>query len=181
MSSISMAVLRRDYEIEKTYRLRLLLIGLNTIFVAVGLFFFGRLVTDPSQLGNYSGGYFAFALVGLAVTTFAGVGLQSFSASLVAEQSTGTVDLLLSSPAPKGGLLFGLFLMPFGLAAIEFVVLLGLGIISEPLRLLQTELGLVISLTQIEMPLMLLLLQVLLNSIQPQGESNWRSLKQLRS
>jgi ABC-2 type transport system permease protein len=128
VSSVALAVYRRDLAVQKTYRLSLIVMGLNTIAFAVGLFFFGHLVTDPSQLGDYSGGYFEFALVGLAVTTFAGVGLQSFSASLVAEQATGTIDLLLASPARRGGLLFGLFLVPFGLAVIEIAVLLGLGI-----------------------------------------------------
>ncbi|MGH8429194.1 MAG: ABC transporter permease, partial [Solimonas sp.] len=63
-------------------------------------------------------------------------------------------------------------------------VLLGLGVISEPLRLLQTELGLVISLTQIEMPLMLLPLISVMSRLDPNlrdasaalGASRWRTL-----
>ena len=63
-------------------------------------------------------------------------------------------------------------------------VLQGLGIISEPLRLLQTELGLVISLTQIEMPLMLLPLISVMSRLDPNlrdasaalGASRWRTL-----
>lgn len=63
-------------------------------------------------------------------------------------------------------------------------VLLSLGIIAEPLRLLQTELGLVISLTQIEMPLMLLPLISVMSRLDPNlrdassalGASRWRTL-----
>lgn len=63
-------------------------------------------------------------------------------------------------------------------------LLLQLGVISEPLRLLQTELGLVISLTQIEMPLMLLPLISVMSRIDPNlrdasaalGASRWRTL-----
>jgi putative spermidine/putrescine transport system permease protein len=63
-------------------------------------------------------------------------------------------------------------------------VLMGLGIISEPLKLLQTELGLVISLTQIEMPLMLLPLISVMSRVDPNlrdasaalGASRWRTL-----
>ncbi|OJU38175.1 MAG: ABC transporter permease [Alphaproteobacteria bacterium 65-37] len=63
-------------------------------------------------------------------------------------------------------------------------LLLSLGIISEPLRLLQTELGLVISLTQIEMPLMLLPLISVMSRLDPNlrdasaalGASRWRTL-----
>lgn len=62
--------------------------------------------------------------------------------------------------------------------------LLWLGLTSAPLRLLQTELGLVISLTQIEMPLMLLPLISVMGRIDPQlrdaslalGASRWRTL-----
>ncbi len=63
-------------------------------------------------------------------------------------------------------------------------VLMSLGIISEPLRLLQTELGLVISLTQIEMPLLLLPLISVMSRLDPNlrdasaalGASRWRTL-----
>lgn len=63
-------------------------------------------------------------------------------------------------------------------------LLLRLGVISEPLRLLQTELGLVISMTQIEMPLMLLPLISVMTKIDPNlrdasaalGASRWRTL-----
>jgi len=63
-------------------------------------------------------------------------------------------------------------------------LLLSLGLISQPLRLLQTELGLVISLTQIEMPLMLLPLISVMSRLDPNmrdasaalGASRWRTL-----
>ena len=63
-------------------------------------------------------------------------------------------------------------------------LLIGLGVISEPLKLLQTELGLVISLTQIEMPLMLLPLISVMTRMDPNvrdasaalGASRWRTL-----
>jgi putative spermidine/putrescine transport system permease protein len=63
-------------------------------------------------------------------------------------------------------------------------LLMQLGIISEPLKLLQTEFGLVISLTQIEMPLMLLPLISVMSRSDPNlrdaaaalGASRWRVL-----
>jgi putative spermidine/putrescine transport system permease protein len=61
--------------------------------------------------------------------------------------------------------------------------LLALGLTSAPLNLLQTELGLVIALTQIEMPLMLLPLVTVMQQINPSlsdasralGGSKWRT------
>ena len=63
-------------------------------------------------------------------------------------------------------------------------VVLSLGLSPTPLRLLQTELGLVLSLTQIEMPLMLLPLISVMARIDPNlrdasaalGASRWRTL-----
>ena len=129
------AILRRDWAIERTYPLRLLLVMLGTATFAAGLFFVGKLVIDPPALDNYSGGYFDFVIVGLAVTSFAAVGLQCFSGSLMSEQSTGTIDLLLASPASRSSLLGGMFLLPFLLAAAEFLALLvfGVGVIGSGL------------------------------------------------
>ena len=61
--------------------------------------------------------------------------------------------------------------------------LIGLGITATPLNLLQTELGLVIALTQIEMPLMLLPLLTIMNQMDQNlidasralGASKWRT------
>ncbi len=63
-------------------------------------------------------------------------------------------------------------------------LVLDLGLAAEPLRLLQTELGLVISLTQIEMPLLLLPLLAVMARVDPNlldasaslGASPWRTL-----
>jgi len=62
--------------------------------------------------------------------------------------------------------------------------LMALGFITTPLRLLQTEFGLIISLTQIELPLMLLPLISVMARIEPSmldassalGSSKWRTL-----
>ena len=63
-------------------------------------------------------------------------------------------------------------------------VLLDLGLIAAPLRLLHTELGLVVALSQIEMPLMLLPLISLMSRLDPNlkdasaalGAGRWRTL-----
>jgi len=135
MIEVARAVLRRDWAIERTYPLRLILVMLGTATFAAGLFYVGQLVIDPPALEGYSGGYFDFVIVGLAVTSFAAVGLQSFSNSLMQEQSTGTIDLLLASPAPRASLLGGMFLFPFLLASAEFLALLifGVGVIGSGL------------------------------------------------
>jgi putative spermidine/putrescine transport system permease protein len=76
------------------------------------------------------------------------------------------------------------WIVVLGREGVVNTLLMQLGIISEPLRLLQTELGLVISLTQIEMPLMLLPLISVMSRLDPNlrdassalGASRWRTL-----
>lgn len=65
--------------------------------------------------------------------------------------------------------------------------LIALGLTSTPLNLLQTELGLIIALTQIEMPLMLLPLITVMQQIDPSladasralGGSKWRTFRKI--
>ena len=65
--------------------------------------------------------------------------------------------------------------------------LIALGLTNAPLNLLQTELGLVIALTQIEMPLMLLPLITVMGQIDPSltdasralGSSKWRTFRKV--
>jgi ABC-2 type transport system permease protein len=135
MTDIIRAILRRDWTIERTYPLRLILVMLGTATFAAGLFYVGKLVINPPQLEGYTGGYFDFVIVGLAVTSFAAVGLHAFSNSLMSEQSTGTIDLLLASPASRPAMLSGLFVFPFLLAGAEFLALLvfGVGVIGSGL------------------------------------------------
>ncbi len=125
--STMLALLRRDWEIERTYQLRMILVFVDTALLAVGLYFIGLLIEDPASLADYGGNYFDFALVGLVVTSFAGVGLAAFGESLGREQSTGTIDLLLSSPASVPTLMAGMFLFPFLLAVVQIAGLLAFG------------------------------------------------------
>ncbi len=126
--TLILAILRRDWEIERSYQLRLVLQFVNVAVIATVIYFVSKMVEDPASLARYGGNYFDFALVGLAVTSFAGVGLSSFGESLAREQNTGTIDLLLASPASIPQLMAGMFALPFMLAVLQVAGLLGFGI-----------------------------------------------------
>lgn len=126
--NLVLAILRRDWAIERTYQLRLILRLVDVAVMAVAIYFVSLMVEDPASLAEYGGNYFDFAVVGLAVTAFAGVGLSSFGESLAREQNTGTIDLLLASPAPIPQLMTGMFVLPFLIACIQIAGLLGFGI-----------------------------------------------------
>lgn len=124
---VALAVLRRDWAIERTYHLKMALSLVQTAGLAFALFFVSKLVEDPEALAQYDGTYFDFVMVGLAVNSFAAVGLQSFGGSLVREQNTGTIELLLAAPVAPGALMGGMFLFPMLLGVVEVVALLGVG------------------------------------------------------
>jgi ABC-2 type transport system permease protein len=122
------ALARRDAAIEVSYHFRLLLRVIGIFFAAATLFFLAELVHAPSELGKYSGDYFDYALIGLAVVSMATVGLGAFNATLAQEQSQGTLEILLSTPVRAGTLLAGTFVVPLAIATVQVVLLVGIGI-----------------------------------------------------
>jgi putative spermidine/putrescine transport system permease protein len=125
------------------------------------------------------------------------LGLLTVGASILIGYPLAIV-YMSSSPRIQRVLLF-IIIMPLLLSVVvrtfAWIVILGhegvinytlmsLGLTPAPLRLLQTEFGLVLSLTQIEMPLMLLPLISVMSRIDPNlrdasaalGASRWRTL-----
>jgi ABC-2 type transport system permease protein len=131
------ALYRRDWEIERTYQMSLLLSFTDVIVLGVTLYFISKLIEDPASLADFSGTYFDYALVGIAVNSFAGVGLQGFTGTLVREQSTGTIDLLLASPARHIPMITGMFLFPYTIATVQVfgLLIVGVGLIGSGISL----------------------------------------------
>ncbi len=125
------------------------------------------------------------------------LGLKTVALTLVLGFATGLI-YLSAGPRARSALLF-VIILPLLLSVVvrtfAWIVILGteglvntaalsLGLTATPLRLLQTELGLVISLAQIELPLMLLPLLSVMGRIDPNlvdastslGASRWRTM-----
>ncbi len=125
------------------------------------------------------------------------LGFKTVALTLVLGFATGLI-YLSSGPRARSALLF-VIILPLLLSVVvrtfAWIVILGteglvntaalsLGLTATPLRLLQTELGLVISLAQIELPLMLLPLLSVMGRIDPNlvdastslGASRWRTM-----
>lgn len=131
------AIARRDWQVERTYQLSVLLVFTDALVLGISIYFISNLVGDTSALDGYQGSYFDFALVGLAVNSFAGVGLQGFAGAVVREQSTGTIDPLLAAPTSHPMLISGMFLFPFAEAFVQVFILLivGIGFIGSGISL----------------------------------------------
>ena len=75
--------------------------GFSILFF-LALYFYLSQIVDESELAareNLSGGYFGYAAVGVALLSVLQVGLASFSRKLREEQTTGTFEALMATPA----------------------------------------------------------------------------------
>jgi len=94
------ASIRRDWTIARSYRLPFAL-GLFQSLVSLAFVdFLGRLVGPHPGREQLPGGYFAFAVLGTVLLATFGVTLTSFAQRLRAEQTSGTLEVLLTMPAP---------------------------------------------------------------------------------
>jgi len=98
--SVLGAFLRRDFRINISYRASFALELLSTLFL-LALFFYLSRVVDDAELASgqdLGGGYFGYAVVGLALLSIVQVSLSSFSRKLNEEQQSGTFEALMATP-----------------------------------------------------------------------------------
>ncbi|HEX4908607.1 MAG TPA: ABC transporter permease [Actinomycetes bacterium] len=135
------AFVRRDWAIARSYRLNLVL-EVGSIAFTLGMFFFlGRLV-DGAGAGRMdqalAHGYFAFAAVGQAVLRVVQVGTSSIASRLRTEQTTGTLETLLTSAAPTSLVILAtgafdlLFAVASGVVTLALAALLGMHLGATP-------------------------------------------------
>ncbi len=121
------ALARRDLALELSYHFQLFLRAWTMVLAVVMFFFLGRLVGDAQELEGYRGGYFEFALAGLVVMGYSQACVNSFGQSIQREQSTGTLEILLSTATRLRTLMAGTLVVPLLFASVEAVLYFGLG------------------------------------------------------
>ncbi len=93
--------LRRDFLEALSYRFAFFLQLGGVFFSILTFFFLSRLFgKNIPLLQPYGGNYFAFALIGIAFSTYLGVSLGSFSSSIRREQIMGTIESILVTQTP---------------------------------------------------------------------------------
>lgn len=104
------AVARRDWAVRRSYQFDFAfrLVG---IFSGVATFFFiSKLVGNAPSLEETR--YFEFALVGLLVLNGAGMAMHTLRSAIAQERSNGTLEIILSKPAPLWTVLAGSLVVP---------------------------------------------------------------------
>ncbi|RMF45860.1 MAG: ABC transporter ATP-binding protein/permease, partial [Anaerolineae bacterium] len=124
-----LAFLRRDWQIERSYRLAFLL-QLARMAFSVGVFYFlGELVNlmQFESLQAYGGDYFAFVLVGLAMSGYFGTALTGVTKSIRREQMLGTLEAVLTTPVRLESVIFGSVLWDYLFTTFHLLLYLGAG------------------------------------------------------
>lgn len=122
------AIARRDALIQISYQFHLAYFLVATSGSAFVAYFVSKLVGESDVLSEFDGTYFDFAVLGLALTSYAALGVAAFTQQVTEEQSAGTLEVLLSGPTRLFVLLAGGFIVPLALTTIEVGVLVGLGL-----------------------------------------------------
>lgn len=95
---VCQAYLVRDVLMTTSYRLAFVMQIASLGMSVFSLYFLSRLVGLHESIAVY-GGYFPYSVVGLAVVGFFMTGFRSFSAALRNEQTMGTLEAMLMTPA----------------------------------------------------------------------------------
>jgi ABC-2 type transport system permease protein len=123
------AITRRDWLIERSYRLRYVFQVFRLAVVGVIMFHVSKaFVLNREVVFGLRGAFFDFALTGVAVMTIASLGVGTFNQNILREQSLGTLEVLFATPTPVAVLLAGSFVFPLILTVVELTLYLGVGI-----------------------------------------------------
>lgn len=137
------AFLKRDLKIETSYRLAFLM-NFTGIFLSVTAFFFiSKLVGSNvnAYLEPYGGDYFAFVLVGIALSGFMGTGLGAFASSISSAQNQGTLEAMLVTPTRHWQVVMLSAVWGFVLTTLNVVVYLLVGMLVFGMRVAWSGLG----------------------------------------
>ena len=141
MLHVLMSFLLRDFRRTLSYKLAFVL-DLTSIFFNAATFYFVARLVDPGRTESllpYGGDYFPFVLIGIAFSTYQGIGLNSFAQSLRQEQFLGTMESVLVSPIRIPTFLAGSALWDFLYATLEVFLYFVVAIVAFGMRFPQAN------------------------------------------
>lgn len=129
--STGLAFARRDFQIAVSYKTAFLADAVGILFKVITFFYIGEVfngVVSPS-LNVYGGNYFAFLIIGIALTDFVHTSLDTFSTSIRDSQMTGTLEIVLLSPIRVPHLLIYSALWAYVFTTVRFLFYLLFGVV----------------------------------------------------
>ena len=122
------AFVKRDFQIEVSYRTSFVLQFLAIFFSVWIWYFISRVVSAPSDTPGLDGAdYFAYVLLGLAFYHYLTSAMLAFSSKVRQEQMTGTLEAMLVTPTSLGTIVLGSALWEFAMTSAKVLVYLGVG------------------------------------------------------
>jgi ABC-2 type transport system permease protein len=123
------AFIRRDFQIESSYKVNFLMSVIDSLVILVFFFFLDKLVEEGAShsLAPYGGDYLSFALIGLAFARFFQLTLKMFSESIRQAQVTGCLEAMLSSQTDSLTIVLMSSLFALISGAVQLVIILVIG------------------------------------------------------
>lgn len=121
--------IKRDFLTEISYKSAFLMNIVGMFFSVLTFFFISKLFGRAAapHLQEYGGEYFPFVLVGIAFSTFLGVGLGSSAAAIRQEQMLGTLEAMLITPTRASAITVYLSIWNFVFSSFDILVYLLIG------------------------------------------------------
>lgn len=123
---VAWAFLVRDASVAASYPLASVLRLGGMVSGVLLLYLPARLIGQQDALQRY-GGFLPFSVVGMALMNFFMANYSAFSSAIRLEQTTGTLEAVLMTPARIPSLVVGASLWNFCLATISTVLFIGAG------------------------------------------------------
>lgn len=127
--AVAAAIARRDFEINRSYRVAFVL---DIFWGAIDLLFyyyFSKIVgLAPSVDLDGAPSYFAFAVAGMAVSVLVLSATTTISSRVREEQLTGTLEFICANPVRSSEFALGTATYPFVYASVRVTIYLVLGV-----------------------------------------------------
>jgi ABC-2 type transport system permease protein len=122
--------LKRDFRIDVSYRFSFVF-QVAWIFLSTSSYFFLSRFIEPSMQAQgieaRGGSYFAFVLIGIALSDYHSSSVTEFSRNIRESQLTGTLETLLTTQTPLPVVILCSLIYPFLWSFLRLVLYLGVG------------------------------------------------------
>jgi ABC-2 type transport system permease protein len=124
--SVATAFFKRDLSLNLSYRTFFFLSSFGIFFSVASTYFMSKLFGNAvvSQLTQYGGNYFAFALIGVAFYGYLTVSLTNYAQSIRDGQIMGTLEIMLLSPTRLSSILLSSSLWSYFFTTLNVAVYL---------------------------------------------------------